>query len=170
MLRFSTVLGSVCRVLWAYGTLMIVCGGEHLKHMFGLFQSLGCQVVTHGVEEHATGSVNSSSSEGDAASEVTQDIVKDNDSCTVANDSELRRRRAKLAAGPSTGSTVLLQEEYVKNSEERHAKELQASRKYQGMQYTLRPSNPTHKRLRESPLSSDAIFSQVCAFSGCTYF
>ncbi|CAM6090832.1 unnamed protein product [Calypogeia fissa] len=130
-------------------------GGYSLVHAL---RSLGCEVVTQGREEHATGS--SSISEVDTASEVTQDTTNAKDISSLETDPELRRRRSKLASGPSTGSTVLLQEIFIKNSEAKKVKEASAKREDKSTENTYRPSVPVHKKLRESPLSSDAIFNQ----------
>lgn len=115
--------------------------------------------------------MNSSISEVDTESEVTQDMTKAEDISSLVTDPELRRRRANLASRPSTGSTVLLQEEFINNSGEKKVKEANARRGDKNTEKTYRPSFPVHKKPRESPLSSDAIFSQViCNFvSNTTY-
>ncbi|KAL3683155.1 hypothetical protein R1sor_001177 [Riccia sorocarpa] len=71
----------------------------------------------------------------------------------------LRHRKENQSFDNSTRATSLPQEVVSKIGDEKKFKE--GSQTDVSVRYTIRPSCPAHKKIRDSPLSSDEIFSQV---------
>ncbi|BBN18538.1 diacylglycerol O-acyltransferase 1 [Marchantia polymorpha subsp. ruderalis] len=130
--------------------------GERGQSWVNAFKSIGCRVVTYVDEEHDSVSNNQSKAEGEVTSSIKEVAVENNDS--VNSTSELHQRKPKLSSGASAGNTVLLQEGISKTADDKKHKD--GSQTDASVQYTLRPSSPAHKKLRDSPLSSDEIFTQ----------
>ncbi|KAL3675884.1 hypothetical protein R1sor_025832 [Riccia sorocarpa] len=129
-------------------------GGGH--NWVEALKSAGCRVANDGEEEQVAESITESRVDGEIASSAEEVARENNASANSAPG--LRHRKDNPSFDNSSGTTSLPQEGVSKTGDEKKFKE--GSQTDVSVRYTIRPSCPAHKKIRDSPLSSDEIFSQ----------
>ncbi|KAL3685582.1 hypothetical protein R1sor_003604 [Riccia sorocarpa] len=119
-------------------------------------KSAGCRVATDGEEEQVAESITESRVDGDIASSA-EEVARENN-LSANSTPGLRHRKYNPSFDNSTGATSLPQEGVSKTGDEKKFKE--GSQTDVSVRYTIRPSCPAHKKIRDSLLSSDEIFNQ----------
>ncbi|KAL2608149.1 hypothetical protein R1flu_026722 [Riccia fluitans] len=119
-------------------------------------KSIGCVVAADSEEERVTESIDESRADGEITPSA-EEVAGEND-LSANSAAGLQHRSDKMFSETSTGGTILPQEGVSKTGDEKKHKE--GSQADVSVLYTIRPSSPAHKKIRDSPLSSDEIFSQ----------
>ncbi|KAL3698374.1 hypothetical protein R1sor_012450 [Riccia sorocarpa] len=119
-------------------------------------KSAGCRVATDGEEEQVAESITESRVDGEIASSA-EEVARENN-LSANSTPGLRHRKDNPSFVNFTGATSLPQEGVSKTGDEKKFQE--GSQTDVSVRYTIRPSCPAHKKIRDSLLSSDEIFNQ----------
>ena len=128
---------------------------------FGV-QSVNCETMAQEAEEKKQMEDSESSPQMSEMTNAESDVTSgEEESTTGATEgtSNLRRRTSRFK---SVDSRNLLDEIPVgKKQEDNNSSSAARVEVASNAKFTLRPSSPAHRKIKESPLSSDAIFHQA---------
>lgn len=134
---------------------------------FGV-QSVNCEAMAQEAEEKKQMEDSESSPQMSEMTNAESDVTSgEEESTTGATEgtSNLRRRSSRFK---SVDSRNLLDEIPVdKKQEDNNSSSAARVEVASNTKFTLRPSSPAHRKIKESPLSSDAIFHQASWKNSC---